>query len=123
MKDRVNEFKAERNRLQNLMQEHSGLSTKRFLSLDSQVYREGVIETKIKEMMGLVASLVLRCDDCIRYHLDRCYQEGVSDAELEEVLSIGLVVGGSITIPHIRRAWDFWENMISTKGNSEHTEK
>jgi len=123
MKDRVNEFKAERNRLQNLMQKHSGLSTKRFLSLDSQVYREGVIETKIKEMMGLVASLVLRCDDCIRYHLDRCYQEGVSDAELEEVLSIGLVVGGSITIPHIRRAWDFWENMISTKGNSEHTEK
>jgi len=122
MKDRVNEFKAERNRLQNLMQEHSGLSTKRFLSLDNQVYREGMIETKIKEMMGLVASLVLRCDDCVRYHLDRCYQEGVSDAELEEVLSIGLVVGGSITIPHIRRAWGFWENMISTNGNSEHTE-
>ncbi|MDP8209525.1 MAG: carboxymuconolactone decarboxylase family protein [Candidatus Stygibacter australis] len=123
MKDRVNEFKAERNRLQNLMQEHSGLSTKRFLSLDSQVYREGVIETKIKEMMGLVASLVLRCDDCIRYHLDRCYQEGVNEAELEEVLSIGLVVGGSITIPHIRRAWDFWENMISNPENAEHTEK
>ena len=123
MKDRVNEFKAERNRLQNLMQKHSGLSTKRFLSLDSQVYREGVIETKIKEMMGLVASLVLRCDDCIRYHLDRCYQEGVNEAELEEVLSIGLVVGGSITIPHIRRAWDFWENMISNPENAEHTEK
>ena len=123
MKDRVNEFKAQRNRLQNLMQEHSGLSTKRFLSLDSQVYREGVIETKIKEMMGLVASLVLRCDDCIRYHLDRCYQEGVNEAELEEVLSIGLVVGGSITIPHIRRAWDFWENMISNPENAEHTEK
>ncbi|MDP8221213.1 MAG: carboxymuconolactone decarboxylase family protein [Candidatus Stygibacter frigidus] len=119
MQDKVNEFRVERNRLQNLMQEHSGLSTKRFLSLDSQVYREGVIESKNKELMGLVASLVLRCDDCIRYHLDRCYQEGVNDAELEEVLAIGLIVGGSITIPHIRRAWDFWENMIP---NTEHTD-
>ena len=119
MQDKVNKFRVERSRLQNLMQEHSGLSTKRFLSLDSQVYREGVIEPKNKEMMGLVASLVLRCDDCICYHLDRCFQEGVSDAELDEILAIGLVVGGSITIPHIRRAWDFWKNITLTTENTE----
>lgn len=122
MKDKVVEFKDERQRLQKLMTEHSGLSVKRFLSLDSQVYREGVLDVKTKEMLGLVASLVLRCDDCIRYHLDRCYQEGVNDGELDEVLAIGLVVGGSITIPHIRRAWDFWEELLSTKG-TESTKK
>ena len=110
----VKEFRQERERLQKLMLQHSDLSTKRFINLDSQVYSEGVLEVKTKELLGLVASLVLRCDDCIRYHMDRCHQEGVSEQELEEALAIGLVVGGSITIPHIRRAWDFWENMFLT---------
>jgi len=119
IQDKVNEFRQERQRLQNLMQAKAGLSTKRFLSLDSQVYREGALDLKSKELLGLVASLVLRCDDCIRYHLDRCRQEGVSEAELDEALAIGLVVGGSITIPHIRRAWEFWENIDLT---TEHRE-
>ncbi len=116
-------FQQERERLQKLMQQHSDLSTKRFLNLDSQVYGEGTLDAKTKELLGLVASLVLRCDDCIRYHLDRCYQEGVSEQELEEALAIGLVVGGSITIPHIRRAWDFWDNMLLTTEHTEYTEK
>ena len=66
---------------------------------------------KTKEMMGLVASLVLRCDDCIKYHLIQCHDQGVSSRELEEILSIALIVGGSITIPHIRRAVSFWDDL------------
>ncbi|MCF7912023.1 MAG: carboxymuconolactone decarboxylase family protein [Candidatus Cloacimonetes bacterium] len=119
--DKVNVFREERLRLQTLMQEKAGLSTKRFLSLDSQVYREGALDTKSKELLGLVASLVLRCDDCIRYHLDRCRQEGVNDVELDDALAIGLVVGGSITIPHIRRAWEFWENISLTTEHTVHS--
>jgi AhpD family alkylhydroperoxidase len=122
IEDEVNEFREERQRLQALLQEKAGLSTKRFLSLDSQVYRENALDLKSKELLGLVASLVLRCDDCIRYHLDRCRQEGVNDAELDDAMAIGLVVGGSITIPHIRRAWEFWENTVLTTEHTEHTE-
>ena len=85
--------------------------TKRFFSLDSQVYREGNIPVKYKEMMGLVASMVLRCDDCITYHLVRCRQEGVSMEELVEAMSIALIVGGSIVIPHLRRAYEIMEEL------------
>jgi AhpD family alkylhydroperoxidase len=79
------------------------LGIKRFFALDSRAYERGVLEVKTKEMMGLVASTVLRCNDCIAYHVIRCVQEGVSDEELLEALNVALVVGGSITIPHIRR--------------------
>jgi AhpD family alkylhydroperoxidase len=109
---KVEEFKEERKRLNEIVMKYAGLETKRFFSLDSQVYREGgALPVKIKEMLGLVASLVLRCDDCITYHVMRCSDQGVSDAELEEVLSIGLIVGGSITIPHLRRAFDSWDEL------------
>jgi AhpD family alkylhydroperoxidase len=80
------------------------LGIKRFFALDSRAYEKGVLEVKTKEMMGLVASTVLRCNDCITYHVIRCVQEGVSDEALLEALNVALVVGGSITIPHIRRA-------------------
>ena len=90
---------------------YAGQGTKRFYSLDSQAYREGALSAKVKEMLGLVASFVLRCDDCIKYHIIRCHEEGLSDAELEETLFIGLLVGGSITIPHLRRAFRAWEEM------------
>lgn len=112
---KVEKFQAERARLNEIVMQYAGLATKRFFSLDSQVYREGALPPKIKEMLGLVASLVLRCDDCINYHVIRCFEESVSDAEMEEVLSIGLVVGGSITIPHLRRAFETWDE-LSTKG-------
>jgi AhpD family alkylhydroperoxidase len=105
-------FKQERDRLNDVVMKYAGLGTKRFFSLDAQVYREaGALPVKIKEMLGLVASLVLRCDDCIMYHMIRCFDEGVTDSELEEALSIGLVVGGSIAIPHLRRAYDAWEEL------------
>ena len=80
------------------------LGIKRFFALDSRAYEKGVLDVKTKELMGLVASTVLRCNDCITYHVIRCIQEGVSDEELLEALNVALIVGGSITIPHIRRA-------------------
>ena len=80
------------------------LQIQRFFNLDTRAYHEGALSAKMKELLGLVASLVLRCDDCITYHQIRCVEEGVSDAEFFETFNIGLVVGGSITIPHLRRA-------------------
>jgi len=76
----------------------------RFFALDTRTYEAGALPVKTKELMGLVASLVLRCDDCVTYHLVRCREEGVSDAELQDAFAVALVVGGSIVIPHLRRA-------------------
>lgn len=109
----VEKYNLDRERLNELVLKLSNQKIKRFFSLDSQVYREDALPEKTKEMLGLVASLVLRCDDCVKYHLQQCYKTGISDKELEEVISIGLVVGGSITIPHIRRAVEFWEALKS----------
>jgi AhpD family alkylhydroperoxidase len=82
----------------------SNLGIKRFFALDSRAYEKGVLDVKTKELMGLVASTVLRCNDCIAYHVIRCVQEGVTDEELFEALNVALIIGGSITIPHLRRA-------------------
>lgn len=105
------EFQKERAELNEVVMEYADLTIKRFYSLDSQAYREGALSQKTKEMLGLVASLVLRCDDCIKYHLIRCAEEGVTNEEMAEVLGIGLVVGGSITIPHLRRAFQAWDEL------------
>ncbi len=83
------------------------LVTKRFFALDTQTYKDGALPTRTKELLGLVASLVLRCDDCIAYHIDQCVQHGVSDEELWETFDVALIVGGSIVIPHLRRAAEF----------------
>jgi AhpD family alkylhydroperoxidase len=107
------EFKAERKALTELTLDKANLEIKRFFSLDTQAYREGALPVRTKEMLGLVASMVLRCDECIFYHLDRCHEEGVSTDELQEAMSIALVVGGSIVIPHLRRAVRAWEELIS----------
>lgn len=88
---------------------NDNLVIKRFFNLDTNCYSEGVLPEKTKEMLGLVASLVLRCDDCVKYHLEKCYELKVSRDEMLEIIQVGLVVGGSITIPHIRRAYEFWE--------------
>ncbi|HKZ93896.1 MAG TPA: carboxymuconolactone decarboxylase family protein [Candidatus Bathyarchaeia archaeon] len=82
------------------------LGIKRFFALDSRAYEKGALDAKTKELLGLVASTVLRCNDCITYHVIRCVQESASDAELFEALNVAMVVGGSITIPHLRRAVD-----------------
>jgi len=82
------------------------LGIKRFFALDNRAYEKDALDTKTKELLGLVASTVLRCDDCITYHVIRCIQERVSDSEFFEALNVALIVGGSITIPHLRRAVD-----------------
>jgi AhpD family alkylhydroperoxidase len=100
------DFTEEREALNKLVLAKANLEIKRFFSLDSQTYRDGELPARTKEMLGLVASLVLRCDDCIAYHLGRCREQGVSDGEFQEVLAVGLVVGGSIVIPHLRHAFE-----------------
>jgi AhpD family alkylhydroperoxidase len=87
----------------------------RFFSLDGQTYKDGALSAKTKEMLGLVASLVLRCDDCVRYHLIQCHEAGVTTEELFDILAVGNIVGGSICIPHTRRAVEFWESLGNVK--------
>ena len=82
---------------------------KRFFNLDTNAYKDGALSKKTKELLGLVASMVLRCDDCIRYHLGTCYEIGVTKDEVFEVFAIANLVGGSICIPHTRRAVEYWE--------------
>lgn len=109
---KIERFSQERERLNKIVMKFAKSGIKRFYSLDSQVYREGALSVKTKELLGLVASLVLRCDDCVNYHLLRCKEENVSTEEIEEALAIGLIVGGSIVIPHLRRAFESWNELI-----------
>lgn len=101
---RLKEFREFRERMNARILQDDNLEIKRFFALDDRVYKEGALDVPTKELMGLVASLVLRCDDCIAYHVIRCKEEGVADEALMEAMSVGLVVGGSIVIPHLRRA-------------------
>jgi AhpD family alkylhydroperoxidase len=82
---------------------------KRIMNLDTNTYLEGALSTRTKEMLGLVSSMVLRCDDCIRYHLDKCYEQGISNEEMYEIFAVANLVGGTIVIPHTRRALEYWE--------------
>jgi AhpD family alkylhydroperoxidase len=102
----LEEFRRYREMMNARILSAGNLNIKRFFALDSRAYEKGALDVKTKEMMGLVASTVLRCNDCITYHVIRCVQEGVSDEELFEALNVALIVGGSITIPHVRRAVD-----------------
>lgn len=104
--DNLEEFKRYRERMNSRILSAGNLGIKRFFALDSRAYEKGALDVKTKEMLGLVASTVLRCNDCITYHVIRCVQEGVSDEEFFEALNVALIVGGSITIPHIRHAVD-----------------
>ncbi len=109
--DTLSEFRSFRERMNDRILGAGNLEIKRFFALDDRVYREGALPVKTKELLGLVSSTVLRCDDCIRYHVLRCKEEGVTDEEVFETLSVALVVGGSITIPHLRRAVDFMDEL------------
>ncbi|HEX7917107.1 carboxymuconolactone decarboxylase family protein [Rudaea sp.] len=91
--------------------EHDNQVVRRFFALDTQTYKDGALNLKTKELLGLVASLVLRCDDCISYHIAQCRDAGVNRDEFFEAFSVGLVVGGSIVIPHLRRAVDFLDRL------------
>jgi len=109
--DRVGEFTAFRQRMNERILEQDNQVVRRFFALDTQTYKAGALDVRTKEMLGLVASLVLRCDDCISYHIAQCRDVGVDRDEFFEVFSVGLVVGGSIVIPHLRRAVDFLDKL------------
>ena len=109
--DRIAEFTAFRERMNRRILDEPNQVVRRFFALDTQAYGAGALDVKTKELLGLVASLVLRCDDCISYHVAQCHAAGASREELFETFSIGLVVGGSIVIPHLRRAVDFLDRL------------
>jgi AhpD family alkylhydroperoxidase len=100
----IQAFHEFRERMNERVLDAGNLDIRRFFALDSRVYADGALPARTKELLGLVASLVLRCDDCITYHLVQCVEHGVSDDEILETLSVSLIVGGSIVIPHLRRA-------------------
>jgi AhpD family alkylhydroperoxidase len=106
--DALTEFREFRERMNKEILDEGNLVINRFFALDTRTYEAGALDVKTKELLGLVASLVLRCDDCVTYHLTRCAEERVTRAEIFESLSVGLIVGGSIVIPHLRRAADRW---------------
>lgn len=111
MADGLEGFRRFRERMNERILEAGNLEIKRFFALDTRCYEPGALDVRTKELLGLVASMVLRCDDCVTYHLVRCKEEGVSDAELFETFNVGLVVGGSIVIPHLRRAVDMLDRL------------
>jgi AhpD family alkylhydroperoxidase len=109
--DRVAEFTDFRKKMNERILAEDNQVVRRFFALDTQTYKDGALDHKTKELLGLVASMVLRCDDCISYHVAQCKEAGVSREEFFETFSVGLVVGGSIVIPHLRRAVDFLDQI------------
>jgi AhpD family alkylhydroperoxidase len=115
----VEEFRRERARMNEAILGEKHLGIQRFWALDSRAYEPGALDAKTKELLGLVASTVLRCNDCIVYHLDQSHQVGATKEELLDALNVALVVGGSITIPHLRVAWDAVAQIYDGKKASE----
>ena len=111
MSDLVNDFNAYRSKMNEVILAKDNLVIKRLFNLDTQTYAEGALSVKTKEMLGLVASMVLRCDDCIKYHLEKCHQQGCSTEEIYEIFAVANIVGGTIVIPHTRRGAEFWEEL------------
>jgi AhpD family alkylhydroperoxidase len=112
MSGRLESFRAERERANARILATGTLTTKRFFNLDTGTYQDGAVPALTKEFAGLAASLVLRCDDCIAYHTIRCYELGASEQQLVEIFDVGLIVGGSIVIPHLRRARALLDELI-----------
>ena len=109
MKNQVEEFNDYRQKMNEKILGDNNKIIKRIFNLDTNAYAPGALDVKTKELLGLVASAVLRCDDCVKYHLETSYKEGLSKEEVMEALSIATLVGGTIVIPHLRRAYEFWE--------------
>ncbi|WP_299257149.1 carboxymuconolactone decarboxylase family protein [uncultured Aquimarina sp.] len=109
MSNVVEEFNEYREKMNSRILEDNNKIIKRIFNLDTNAFMKGALDVKTKELLGLVASAVLRCDDCVRYHLETCYKEGLTKEEVVETLSIATLVGGTIVIPHLRRAYEFWD--------------
>jgi len=110
---RREEFRAYRERMNARLLATGTQTTQRFFNLDTAAYRGGALDARTKELLGLVASLVLRCDDCVSYHVIRALEEGAGEAEIRETFDVGLVVGGSIVIPHLRRARELLDELLA----------
>jgi len=108
----VKEFNDYRSKMNDVILGKDNLVIKRLFNLDTQTYSDGALSVKTKEMLGLVASMVLRCDDCIKYHLGKCHEQGCSTEEIYEIFAVANIVGGTIVIPHTRRAAEYWEELI-----------
>lgn len=106
------EFNEYREKMNEVILSKNNLVMKRLWNLDTNTYEDGALDKKTKEMLGLVASMVLRCDDCIKYHVGKCYDLGVSTEQLYEIFAVANIVGGTIVIPHTRRAAEYWEELI-----------
>jgi len=111
MSDKVKEFNDYRARMNEKILSSGNKVMKRIYNLDTNTYMEGALSSRTKEMLGLVSSMVLRCDDCVKYHLEKCHEQGVTTEEIFEIFSVANLVGGTIVIPHTRRAVEYWEEL------------
>lgn len=119
MTDKLEEFKLYREKMNEKILNSGNIQIKRFFALDSRAYEEGVLSIKTKELLGLVASTVLRCNDCVTYHVINCVKEGVTSEEFFEAMNVGLIVGGSIVIPHLRKAVEIFEECMKLKNEGK----
>jgi AhpD family alkylhydroperoxidase len=109
MSEIVNEFNEYRSKMNDKILGDNNKIIKRIFNLDTNAFQAGALDVRTKELLGLVASTVLRCDDCIKYHLESCFKEGLTKEEVVETLGIATLIGGTIVIPHLRRAYEFWD--------------
>lgn len=113
MSDVVNEFNAYRSKMNDAILADNNKVIKRIFNLDTNAFTEGALDKRTKELLGLVASTVLRCDDCVKYHLESSHKAGLNKEEVVEALSIATLVGGTIVIPHLRKAYEYWDELES----------
>ena len=121
MSERLKQFRAFREKMNERILERKNLPINRFFTLDTKAYESGALDDLTKELAGLSASMVLRCDDCISYHVIRCKELGASDEQLFEIFNVGLIVGGSIVIPHLRRAVALLDDLNEETGGKDGT--
>ena len=115
MSDIVSEFNAYRSKMNEAILEDNNKIIKRIFNLDTNAFAEGALDKRTKELLGLVASMVLRCDDCVKYHLESSYNAGLNKEEVVEALSIATLIGGTIVIPHLRKAYEYWDVLESDR--------
>lgn len=115
MNEKIQEFREYRSQMNERILSKDNLVLKRLFNLDTNTYVDGALPSKTKEMLGLVASMVLRCDDCVKYHLEQCFEMGVTTPEMMEIFAVANIVGGTIVIPHTRRALEYWEALENSK--------
>jgi AhpD family alkylhydroperoxidase len=110
-KEIIDDFRSYREKMNERLLARDNKVIKRIFNLDTNTFQDGAIPARIKEMLGLVSSMVLRCDDCVRYHLDKCHEHNLATEEIMEIFAIANLIGGTIVIPHTRRALEYWEEL------------